>query len=491
MQRIGRVVALIPSGRIARYQPPYYQRLVALHFLGTDLRGAVIKLRPDIATLLFELDFSVYFDYKGVTIRESDRCSKQFGREVRKSMTSNSFTKVAIDQLVPGMFVESIADQSGTLKVTSRGKVIDQKVIASLKKRGVKAVFVDPSKQFIPDQIEDALDSTEGSDDLSNNTPPKQKAEVSFDQEVSIANKLHKKGKSVQKQLLNAVAKGLPLDLTVSENFSKHLVGSIDRNPNALLCLTKIREKDDYLLEHSLNVAILLANFAQYIGLDEEIVGELALCGFLHDIGKIKIPDEILHKPGRLTDMEMNIMRDHVVFGITALQEMDIPERMIRTISEHHERLDGYGYPEGTRGDEISFYGRMISIVDVYDALTADRCYKPGMPSQKALQILLKDTPHKYDQELVQKFIKCIGIYPVGSLVELSDASIAMVVTHNESTPLKPLVKVFYSVRNNHYLAPKDVNLAKVQNGLSIKKAVLASDYKIDFNAFFEEKIAL
>lgn len=409
-------------------------------------------------------------------------------------MTTESLKKISISELVPGMFVESIAEQKGNLQVASRGKVTGKNIVLSLKKRGVTAVVIDPSKQFIPEEAEPEI-TKEVEEVAPSALPteeiPKPKREVSFDKEVSVANKLHKKGKSIQKTLLSSVAKGLPMDISVPEEFSNNLVGSIDRNPNALLCLTKIREKDDYLLEHSLNVAILLANFAQYIGLEEEIVQELALSGFLHDIGKIKIPDKILHKPGRLTDQEMNIMRDHVVYGIEALEEMEIPERMIRTVGEHHERLDGYGYPEGARGEEISYYGRMISIVDVYDALTADRCYKAGMPSQKALQILLKDTPHKYDRELVQKFIKCIGIYPVGSLVKLSDNTIAMVVKHNEEAPLKPLVKVFYSLKGNHYLAPEDINLAKTHMKISVDKAVLASDYKIDFNAFFEEKIAI
>ena len=410
-------------------------------------------------------------------------------------MTTESLKEISISELVPGMFVESIAAQKGNLQVASRGKVTDKKIVASLKKRGVTAVVIDPSKQFIPADAEAPVESPKEEADPVEPVveAPKKPVEkkVSFDQEVSVANKLHKKGKSIQKQLLGSVAKGLPMDISVPEEFSKNLVGSIDRNPNALLCLTKIREKDDYLLEHSLNVAILLANFAQYIGLEEEIVQELAMSGFLHDIGKIKIPDEILHKPGRLTDMEMNIMRDHVFYGIQALEEMQIPERMIRTVGEHHERLDGYGYPEGSRADEISFYGRMISIVDVYDALTADRCYKAGMPSQKALQILLKDTPDKYDRELVQKFIKCIGIYPVGSLVKLSDSTIAMVVKHNEDAPLKPLVKVFYSIKGSHYLAPEDINLASSKVKVTVEKAVLASDYKVDFNAFFEEKIAI
>lgn len=404
-------------------------------------------------------------------------------------MSSDSLTKISIDDLKPGMYVESIAEQKGNLQVASRGKVTSRVIVGQLRRRGVLAVLIDPTKQFEPDPEEVEEEPVQEEEEQAP-VPEKKKQKLKFDQEIAVANKLHKKGKSIQKQLLNSVAKGLPTDISVPEEFSRNLVGSIDRNPNALLCLTKIREKDDYLLEHSLNVAILLANFAQYIGLEEEIVQELALSGFLHDIGKIKIPDKILHKPGRLSDQEMNIMRDHVVYGIEALEEMQIPERMIKTVSEHHERLDGYGYPEGKRNDEVSFFGRMISIVDVYDALTADRVYKAGMPSQKALQILLKDTPDKYDRELVQKFIKCIGIYPVGSLIKLSDETIAMVVKHNEESPLKPVVKVFYNAKGKHYMAPTDVDLS-TSTKVTVEKAVLASDYKIDFNTFFEEKIAI
>lgn len=404
-------------------------------------------------------------------------------------MSSDSLTKISIDDLKPGMYVESIAEQKGNLQVASRGKVTSRVIVGQLRRRGVLAVLIDPTKQFEPDPEEVEEEPVQEEEEQAP-VPEKKKQKLKFDQEIAVANKLHKKGKSIQKQLLNSVAKGLPTDISVPEEFSRNLVGSIDRNPNALLCLTKIREKDDYLLEHSLNVAILLANFAQYIGLEEEIVQELALSGFLHDIGKIKIPDKILHKPGRLSDQEMNIMRDHVVYGIEALEEMQIPERMIKTVSEHHERLDGYGYPEGKRNDEVSFFGRMISIVDVYDALTADRVYKAGMPSQKALQILLKDTPDKYDRDLVQKFIKCIGIYPVGSLIKLSDETIAMVVKHNEESPLKPVVKVFYNAKGKHYMAPTDVDLS-TSTKVTVEKAVLASDYKIDFNTFFEEKIAI
>jgi putative nucleotidyltransferase with HDIG domain len=256
-----------------------------------------------------------------------------------------------------------------------------------------------------------------------------------------------------------------------------------------LLCLTKIREKDDYLLEHSLNVAILLANFAMFLGMPDEEVNELSYAGFLHDLGKIMIPDEILHKPGRLTDSEMEIMKGHVQHGVDHLCDTDLKPYLIRAVAEHHERLDGLGYPKGAKEDEISTAGRMLAIADMYDALTADRVYKSGMSSQKAFAILMSEAPTRLDIYLVQQFIKCLGVYPVGSLVVLSNERLAIVMHQNDS-PMTPLVKVFYSIKQGHYLTPKDIDLS-ADKSLSIVKAVTASEYNIDINAFFERSISV
>lgn len=384
-----------------------------------------------------------------------------------------------IDNVQEGMYVESIAKQRGTFKITSRGRVTSQGAIDQLKAKGILEVVIDFSKQ-LPEEEEAVVE-----------TPVEVPLEVSFETEMDVAFKLHEKGKTLQKRMLESVGKNLPIDIAIPQEFTENLVSSIDRNPNALMCMTKIREKDSYLLEHSLNVAILLANFATHIGLSEEDVQELSLSGFLHDIGKIKIPDSILHKPGRLTDQEMNIMRDHVYYGTKVLIEMGIPDSIINTVSAHHERLDGYGYPDGLRGDEISKFGRMIAIVDTYDAITADRCYKAGMSSKKALQILLKDSPAKYDEELVEQFVQCIGIYPVGSLVKLNNEKIAMVLKQHPVQSNKPLVKVFYSVRGGHYLSPTEIDLAASSNGIKIEDAVIASDFKLDFNKYFNESIVV
>jgi putative nucleotidyltransferase with HDIG domain len=392
-----------------------------------------------------------------------------------------------IDNVEEGMFVDSIAKQQGKFKITSRGRVTSVAAIKHLKNKGILSVVVDMSKQIKPEDV--AHQEPEPEPETEKTIEPAE--EVSFEAELGVAAKLHLKGKNLQKTMLESLGKNLPIDIAIPEAFTKNLVSSIGRNPNALICMTKIREKDTYLLEHSLNVAILLANFGTHVGLDEEQIQELALSGFLHDIGKIKIPDEILHKPGRLNDQEMTIMKDHVYYGTKVLVEMGMPDSIVKTIGQHHERLDGYGYPEGLRGNEITAFGRMIAIVDTYDAITADRCYKVGMSSKKALQILLQDTPEKYDEVLVTQFVKSIGIFPAGSLVKLNNQKIAMVLKQHPVRATKPTVKVFYSVRGNHYLEPKELDLATASNGVKIVDAVIASDYKLDFNKYFNESIVI
>jgi putative nucleotidyltransferase with HDIG domain len=390
-----------------------------------------------------------------------------------------------IDDVEEGMFVDSIAKQQGKFKITSRGRVTSLAAIKHLKNKGILSVVVDMSKQIKPEVV--AHQEPEPVPETEKTIEPAE--EVPFDVELGVASKLHLKGKHLQKTILESLGKNLPIDIAIPEAFTKNLVSSIGRNPNALICMTKIREKDTYLLEHSLNVAILLANFGTHVGLDEEQIQELALSGFLHDIGKIKIPDEILHKPGRLNDQEMTIMKDHVYYGTKVLIEMGMPDSIVKTIGQHHERLDGYGYPEGLRGNEITAFGRMIAIVDTYDAITSDRCYKAGMSSKKALQILLQDTPEKYDEVLVTQFVKSVGIFPAGSLVKLNNQKIAMVLKQHPVRANKPTVKVFYSVRGNHYLEPKELDLATASNGVKIVDAVIASDYKLDFNKYFNESI--
>ncbi|MCV2403428.1 HD-GYP domain-containing protein [Marinomonas sp. C2222] len=404
-------------------------------------------------------------------------------------MSTSDIRTISINQLKPGMYVHDIIKQRGKMQIKSRGKVKNLDIVQQLKKKGILQLKIDLSKAFDPEtgELINANKAQQADESTIKKTITKH---INFDVELTRAAKLHEQGKTIQREMLDNIANDLPVNIDIPKEFSDNLVGSIDRNPNALMCLSKIREKDSYLMEHSLNVAILLANFAKFLDLPKEEVEELALTGFLHDIGKIKVPDNILHKPGRLTDNEMTVMRKHVIWGTKTLNKMEMPERIIRTMGEHHERLDGGGYQQGKSEDEISKFGRMIAIVDTYDAITADRCYKAGMPSKKALKILLEDSPSKYDLELVRQFIKCIGVYPVGSLVRLNNQQVAMVVSQNSKSPLLPAVKIFYSLRSKIFITPRNVNLAAKNEELEIESEVLASDLGMDFNRFFNENIA-
>lgn len=394
---------------------------------------------------------------------------------------------ITIEELKPGMFVHKIVEQKGDLSVKSQGRVSSIEMVNVLKKRGVKTLAIDTEKAFTPETKEDIPAEKAAPEPVT--TPAEKVKKVSLENELARATKLHAQGKEIQRILQTNLQKEMPFDGSIPKEFSNKLVESVDRNPDALLCLTQIREKDDYLLEHSLNVAILLANFAKFLGMSEEEVQDLSYAGFLHDLGKIKIPDEILHKPGKLTVSEMEIMKKHVQYGVDHLKETDLDEALIQAIGEHHERLDGRGYPYGRKGDEISNAGRMLAVADMYDALTADRVYKAGMSSKKAFAVLMNESPVRLDKYYVQQFIKCLGVYPVGSLVMLSNERLAMVLQQNDS-PFMPVVKVFYSVKQGHYLTPKDIDLSQ-EKTVTVTKAVIASEYNIDINAFFERSVSI
>lgn len=385
------------------------------------------------------------------------------------------------------MFVQSVIKQKGTMQVKTKGVVSSEDVVAALRNKGLMVFQVDLSKSKLAEEDkqayqEDAVDSSPDPELLSENVP--------FEDEINRAATLYKDAKQLQGRLLQSIKMGLPVDFEPIQEMSDKFVGSLQRNPNALLCMTHLREKDAYLLEHSLNVGILMGAFASFLGFEDNLVNELAFAGMVHDIGKVEIADNILLKPGKLTDAEMQVMKDHVIKGVEALELMPgVSDTLLTTVSEHHERLNGGGYPHGLAGDDISTYGRMIAIVDGYDAMTADRCYKKGMPPNQALKILLKMSQSELDRELVAKFIKHIGIHPVGSLVKLDSEKVSVVTQHNEDSPLCPKVKSFYSLRSNHYIQPKDIDLANKQCREKIVSSLREQDLNINYKKFFDERV--
>jgi HD-GYP domain-containing protein (c-di-GMP phosphodiesterase class II) len=221
--------------------------------------------------------------------------------------------------------------------------------------------------------------------------------------------------------------------------------------------------------------------------LDKQLSEELAIGAFLHDVGKIKIPDAILSKPGKLTESEFETMKTHVNHSVQIITETPgISNLSLSVAASHHEKLDGSGYPQGLRSNNISQYGRMITICDIYDALTADRVYKNGLAQVKSFSILLKMAEkNMLDSSLVNQFIKCMGVYPVGSLVKLKSNKLAVVEERNADDPIRPKVKTFYNVSQNHFIGSKEINLAD-DNNEQIVKGVRANEFNLDMNKIFE-----
>lgn len=218
---------------------------------------------------------------------------------------------------------------------------------------------------------------------------------------------------------------------------------SVLANPSALNWLSRIKNENEYTAEHCLNVGVMAMIFGRHLGYDRKQIEELGLAGMLHDVGKMKLNREILDKPGKLTAAEFAHIRTHALQGYQMLvDDAEIPLAVKNTSRDHHERLDGTGYPYGKRSDEIGLLARIIGIVDTYDAITSDRPYSKARPPSEALRILYKARGDHYDDALVIRFIECIGIYPPGSIVELSNGMVGMVLSVDPGNRLHPRVLV-------------------------------------------------
>lgn len=210
----------------------------------------------------------------------------------------------------------------------------------------------------------------------------------------------------------------------------------------------------------------------------------MAVGGILHDIGKVKVDNKILHKPGKLTPEEFEHMKLHQVYAVEIMAQTQGLSQISKDVCEmHHEKLDGKGYPKGLKGDEIPLHGRMSCIVDIFDALTATRCYKEAMSPAAAFKILLSLTPFHLDQSLVYEFIRCIGVYPVGSLVQLSDDRIGIVWDAKDRDALHPIVKCFYSLKHKRYTDVAMVDLLKSE--VNIERGISPSSLDVDPTPFY------
>lgn len=261
--------------------------------------------------------------------------------------------------------------------------------------------------------------------------------------------------------LLESVATGRQPHLSEAREIVRNCIDSISSNSNAMFWLTRIRHEDAYTAEHCVRVGILAITFGRAVGLDDTQLETIGLCGMLHDVGKMRVPPEILNKAGALSADEWQLMRRHAEYGFELLgSEHQLDPDIREAALSHHERLDGKGYPQALTGQSISQFTRMITIVDAYDAMTSNRVYRKGISTSKALKILYNNRGTQFDGKLVEAFISVIGLYPPGSLVELHTGEIAVVLAISARHKLRPLVEVVLD-SDKHPCLPKVINLSE------------------------------
>ncbi|MBD3667803.1 MAG: HD-GYP domain-containing protein [Kangiella sp.] len=286
-------------------------------------------------------------------------------------------------------------------------------------------------------------------------------------------------------QVLDEVADSSSIDVQAAREIVADCVDSILRNDTAMFWLTKIKNQDDYTAEHCLRVGILAITFGKYLQLDREQLELLGLCGMLHDVGKMQIPSEVLNKTTPLTQDEFETIKQHTSLGYKYLSSHgDIAPEVQQVAHNHHEHINGKGYPRQISDQELSLYDRIIAIVDSYDAMTSDRCFRLGMPASQAVSILYNEQHQHYDSQLVQLFIQMVGIYPVGSLVKMNNGQIAVVLSTNEDHKLEPVVELLTDPYRK-LIQPVAVDLSKnvtdsFGNFLRIKRSL--ADHEVHFD---------
>jgi putative nucleotidyltransferase with HDIG domain len=392
---------------------------------------------------------------------------------------------ITIDQVITGMYVVSFTDNEN-IHIKSEGYISCQESITQLRKANITHLVVVPEKQKQSVNIEKVFSDIQTIKSQPKKTPRKQKT-ISLDDELKKSNGLYKNAKSLQGKILEQIKQEKSLAVTDVQRTTDAIVDSIFRNQDALTCMSRLKTKDSYLIEHSLNVSILMAVFATHLNMDKRIIQEVALGAFLHDIGKVLIPKDILNKRSVLTKQEENIMRSHVALGLKVLEDTpSVSHIAMQMVREHHERLDGSGYPNQLKGEQISKYGRMIAIIDSYDAMTCERPYKKSVHPINAFKALIAESPNCYDEELVEKFIQCLGVYPVGTLVKLNSGKLGLISKLNKKKPLHPYVRVFYNTRMNQAIPIKEINLSESKYKDQIDCCIKPEEFNINLLGFFK-----
>lgn len=290
-------------------------------------------------------------------------------------------------------------------------------------------------------------------------------------------------------RVLAAERLGEVLDADETRRVVADVVDAVSTNVNSAMWLANLEQQHADTATHSMNTCVLAVAFARYLGYSGEALENIGMGALLHDVGKLRVPLSVLEKPTRLSPAEREVIQQHPVDGYNVLRVTGgYPDEVLNIVRWHHERVSGSGYPDGLRGEDIPKEVLIASMADVYDEITGERVYSAGVPPHEGLNAMSRDAPHDFGGELMTEFIRCMGIYPIGSVVKLSSGVLAVVVGTNAHSRLRPMVMLLRDSHNQPIEARPLLNLATMsergQDGQwMVAGPVNPQDYGIDINA--------
>jgi putative nucleotidyltransferase with HDIG domain len=403
----------------------------------------------------------------------------------------NNTKKILVEELKTGMYISDLnAPYIDHPFFYNHFIIENEKTIEKIKECGIRSVYIDPSKGMDEPNAPTYLEINKKMKEMMGKIFAEDKrreenkniVQIHVREEIPVAEKVRSKAITTVRNVLNDVRSGQEIATKDVMSTAVLLADTVIRCPEAIHLISSIKDKDDYTFQHSVSVCSLLVAFCNITGFDKESIYAVALGGLLHDVGKAKIDDRILKKPGRLTREEFEIIKTHVVEGKKILDKTrDIPDLAKHITYEHHERYDGMGYPTGLKGEEISKIGRMAAICDVYDAMSSERVYHRALIPYETLRKIFEWSTYHFDRVLVEQFVHMMGIYPVGTLVMLESGFVSIVLQQNGGSLLQPLVRTFYDSFAKRFARPVEIDLSK-NTSEKIIGAVSLEQLKLNIN---------
>ena len=368
--------------------------------------------------------------------------------------------EIPVSQLIPGMYVAKLDCAWEDSPFIYQGFfVYDKKDIQEIQSV-CKTVFIQAEKELVTKLKTVKLSKGK------TRVHKVQKEKITYvnklpaHRELENAAVAYKDAKNMISSIMLSVRLGRTFDMKDVTETVQGVVESIMSNPEAMRWLALIKNADEYTAEHCLRVCVLSVSLGRSIGLSEYELEELGISGFLHDIGKAKIPNSILNKPGRFSEEEFEIMKTHAAHGKNILvSQKGVPPSAIDAAHAHHERPDGKGYPRQLSSHQITQFSSIVSIVDAYDAITSERVYQKSRSSIEALRIIYDGKGTHFDEEIAERFIKMVGIYPNGHIAELTTGEVGIVIRSNNTNRLKPKILMVRDA-NGHKCQERVIDMA-------------------------------